>query len=278
MGRRIIALAAAVVLALVGVMLVLVYARGADERALQGQQPQAIYVAEQVVPAGTTLKDAERGGLIKRTQVAAKATPAGALADVNGDNSALVALADLAPGQVVLTKAFGTERLGQRAIAVPAGKVAVSVSLEDPNRVGAFVTPGSTITIYDTYDVKKIGTDDATKQYNELNVKGTGVLLSKVQVIGIGTTALSGASVAPASEEEDEKGSATAPTTQTPVQSYLVTVAVTPQDSVKLVHAIQHAANLQNNPAKHIYFSLEGPDTTVDPKLSTDDFRYHGTP
>jgi len=274
MGRRVLALFAAVVLAIVGAALVFAYASGADERALEGQQPQTVFVSEQVVPSGTTLKDAERGGLIKRTQVAAKAKPADALTEVNGDNSSLIALSELAPGQVVLVQAFGTERLGQKAIDVPAGKVAISVSLEDPNRLGAFVTAGSTITLYDTYDVRKLGTDEATKQYNELNVKGTSVLLTKVQVIGIGTESLSGASVSKVSDEEEEAQAA--PTT--PVQSYLVTVAVTPAESLKLVHAIQHTANLQNNPAKHIYFGLDGSDTTVPPTLTTDDFRYHGAP
>lgn len=277
MGRRILALVAAVALALVGAVLVLLYARSADVRALEGQQPTTVYVTEKLVGSGTTLKDAERGGLIKRTQVAAKAVPAGALKGVDGENSGLVALADITPGQVVLNAAFGTERLGEKAIGVSPGKVAISVSLEDPNRVGAFVTPGSLITIYDTYDVKKLGTDEATQQYNELGVKGTGVLLTKVPVIGIGTTSLGGSAISPASDDEKKKGDAVAPTTATPVQSYLVTVEVSPADSVKLVHAIQHSQNLQNNPAKHIYFGLEGADTAVPPTLSTDDFRYHGT-
>ena len=276
MGRRVLALVAAVVLALVGSALVLLYARTADTRALEGHQPTTVYVTEKLVGSGTTLKDAERGGLIKRTQVAAKAVPAQALRSIDGENSSLVALADIAPGQVVLGAAFGTERLGQKAIGVSPGKVAISISLEDPNRVGAFVTPGSLITIYDTYDVKKLGTDEATAQYNDLGVKGTSVLLSKVQVIGIGTTSLTGASINPASDKEKENGAAA--TTTTPVQSFLVTVEVSPADSVKLVHAIQHSANLQNNPAKHLYFGLEGADTTVPQNLATDDFRYHGTP
>ncbi len=273
MGRRIVALIAAVVLALVGAVLVLVYAKGADERALVGQQPQIVYVSKELVPTGTKLKDAERGGLITRTQVAAKAKPDGALAMVDGSNSALVALADVAPGQIILAAGFGTERIGQKAIGVPAGKVAVSISLEDPNRVGAFVTAGSTISIFDTYDITKLGTDDATKQYNELKVKGTNVLLTKIQVIGIGATSLSGSS-ATSPTPEDPAGGASA----TPVQSFLVTVAVTPAESIKLIHAIQHSSNLQNNPAKHIYFALEGSDTTVDPQLSTDDFKYQGAP
>lgn len=276
MGRRILALIAAAVLALVGSVLVLLYVRGADSRALDGQQPQTVYVSERVIPAGTTLKDAERGGLIKRTQVAALAKPLGALTEINAENTAHVALAQLPPGQVILNAAFGTERLGEKAITVPTGKVAISVSLEDPNRVGAFVTPGSLITIYDTYQIKKIGTDEATKQYNELDVRGTSVLLSKVSVIGIGTTSLSSAASV---DEVGAAGSKSAGTTQeTPIQAFLVTVAVTPQESIKLVHAIQHSAQAQNNPAKHLYLGLEGPDTTVPPNLGTDDFKYHGTP
>lgn len=271
MGRRIIAVVAAVVLALIGAVLVLLYARGADDRALAGQQPQTVYVSEQVVPSGTTLKDAERGGLVKRTQVAAKAKPSGAISEVNSDNSALVALSDLAPGQIVLAAAFGTEQIGHKAINVPAGKVAVSVSLEDPNRVGAFVTPGSLITLFDTYDLKKLGTDEATQQYNELKIKGTSVLLTKVPVIGIGATSLSARTTL--DSKKGEQATAT-----TPIQTYLVTLAVTPAQAVKLVHGIQHSEGLQNNPAKHIYFALEGSDTTVDPNLSTDDFRYHGAP
>ena len=166
--------------------------------------------------------------------------------------------------------------MGQKAITVPAGKVAISVSLEDPNRVGAFVTPGTSITIFDSYQLKKLGTDEATKQYNELDIRATSVLLTKVSVIGIGTTSLSGAVSAPA--PADDSGKVAAPTTNTPVQSYLVTVAVSPLEALKLVHAIQHTTTLQNNPAKHLYLGLEGPDTTVPPNLNTDDFRYHGTP
>jgi len=271
MGRRIIALVAAVVLALAGAALVLLYARSADDRALQGHQPETVYVTEKLISSGTTLKDAERSGLLKRTQLAAKAKPSGALTTIDGDNSGLVALADIAPGQVVLARAFGTERIGQRAVNVPAGKIAISVSLEDPNRVGAFVTPGSNITIYDTYVLEKLGTDEATKQYNELEIQGTSVLLTKVPVIGIGATSLSGSA-----ERAIDSENAAQTTTRTPIQTYLVTVAVTPADSLKLVHAIQHGEG-QNNPAKHLYFGLEGADTTVSPNSSTDDFRYHGT-
>lgn len=269
MPRRVIAIILAVILGLLGAGLVFLYAKGADRRAVESQQPKTIYVVKQVVPAGTSLKDAQRGGLIETAEVAAKAVPAGVLTTIGPDNSGLVAVTDVAPGQYAFEAAFGTQRVGQKAIVVPTGKIAISVSLEDPNRVGAFVTPGSKITIYDTSKLQKVGVDEATKQFNELNVRSTSVLLKGIEVIGIGASSLT----SPASTTNEKGGNSQQPAQ---IQTYLVTVAVTPEESIRLVHAIQHSDQLQNNPAKHIYFGLEGPDLTVDPKLNANDLTLHG--
>ncbi len=239
---------------------------------MESQQPKTIYVVKQVVPAGTTLKDAQRGGLIEAADVATKAVPAGVLTTIGPDNSGLVAVTDIAPGQYAFEAAFGTQRVGEKAIVVPAGKLAISVSLEDPNRVGAFVTPGSKITIFDTYKIQKVGVDEATKQFNELNIRSTSVLLKGIEVIGIGASSLT--SPAPATNEKG--GGVSSAQQPAQIQTYLVTVAVTPEESIRLVHAIQHSDQLQNNPAKHIYFGLEGSDLTVDPKLNANDLSLHG--
>ncbi|MEO5983574.1 MAG: Flp pilus assembly protein CpaB, partial [Pedococcus sp.] len=89
MGRRLVAIFAAAVVALVGVTAVLLYARGADARAVASQQPTSVYVVQSIVPAGTTLKDAVQNGLIIKTSVASVGVPAGALAGVDGSNGGL---------------------------------------------------------------------------------------------------------------------------------------------------------------------------------------------
>ena len=76
MGRRIIAIFAAAVVALIGVTAVLLYARGADQRAVAANQPVDTYIAAKVVPAGTPLKDAVRTGLLEKTTAAARHRPA----------------------------------------------------------------------------------------------------------------------------------------------------------------------------------------------------------
>ena len=122
MGRRILAIAAAAVIALIGAVLVLLYARGADNRAVAAASPTTVYVSNAAVPAGTSLKEAIRLQEITQTQVAARSLPAGALTTVDDSNSALVALTDIPPGQYVLAAAFGETPLGQKALQVAAGQ------------------------------------------------------------------------------------------------------------------------------------------------------------
>jgi pilus assembly protein CpaB len=227
MGRRILAIFAAAVIALVGVISVMLYARGADARAVSANQPTSVYVSTKAIPAATQLKDALRDGSLVKTVVPAKAVPLGALADVNADNSSLVAVTDIAPGEYVLASRFGSTPQGTKAIEVPQGKVAVAVQLTDPARVGSFVTPGSHIAIFDSYKIKALGNSAQAQQVNGTDIEGTSLLLDDVLVIGMGSTALN-----PGSQAGAAAGAPAA------APGYLVTVAVTPDQAARLIHAI----------------------------------------
>jgi pilus assembly protein CpaB len=242
MGRRILAILAAALVAVVGVAAVLLYARGADARAVAAQQPTDVYVVKTVVPSGTTLKDAVQTGLIVKTSVIAKGKPVGALEAVDGSNGGLFALSDIQPGEYVLADRFGVKPVGTKAIEVPAGQVAVSISLADPARVGTFLTPGSKVVLYDTY-TPKAGSSAQNETSSAATVQQTRVLLDDVLVIAMGQASLT---PAPAAGE----GEAAAP-----VAGALMTVAVTPADAVRLVHGIQTGT---------LYAALRGTDAKVD--------------
>jgi pilus assembly protein CpaB len=243
MGRRIIAIFAAALVALVGVASVLMYAKGAEARAIEAQTPTQVYVAAQVIPSGTTVKDAVRQGFLVKTSVAAKGAPAGALKDVTDSNSSLLALTDIQPGEFVLESRFGETPVGTKAIDVPSGMVAVSVELTDPARVGTFVTPGTHIAIFDSYKIVSLGTDAKSKVFNEQDIKGTSVLLEDVLVIAMGTGTLT-----PAPTPTDGAAEAA------PAQSFLVTVAVTPTDAARLIHGINNGK---------LYAALRGSDVKM---------------
>lgn len=253
MGRRVLAILVAAVLALLGALLVFTYARNADNRAVAGQQPKQVYVTKSVVPAGTTLKDALAQNLIVKTVVAAKSEPVGALESIDKTNESLIAVADVPPGQYLLAAAFGTTKIGTKAIPVPDGMLAISVSLSDPARVGNFVTPGSHISVFETAKLKKFGTDPVSKQFNDLDIKGTAVLLPDAMVIGMGN-ATTGSAPKPTETANAQAQSGGA--------SFLVTLAVSPADSVRLVHAINNYT---------LYAGLRGSKVTMPPGLQADD-------
>jgi pilus assembly protein CpaB len=257
MGRRVIAIFAAALIALVGVASVLLYARGADARAVSANQPTQVYVSTAQVPSSTSLKDAVRTGLLVKTAVPAKAVPAGALTTVDDSNSSLLAMTDIGAGEYVLASRFGTTPQGTKAIEVPAGMVAVSVQLTDPARVGSFVTPGTHIAIFDSYKIKAIGDDPKSKALNDADVKGTSLLLADVLVIGMGETALNPGSQPDATAKDGEQAAA-----QSPNASFLVTVAVTPQDAARLVHGINNGT---------LYAALRSADLKLTDTKTVDD-------
>jgi pilus assembly protein CpaB len=236
MGRRVIPVLIAMLVGLIGVAAVLLYANGADSRAVADQRPQSVFMARERVPSGTTAADAVAKGLLVPTQIAAKGVPAGALTKIDAANGKLVALTDIAVGEFVVASRFGTTPTGQRAIQVPDGQVAISVSLSDPGRVGTFVTPGSRIVIYDTY------VPAATAKATASGAKETRVLLDDALVIAVGSTSLT-----PVANVEGQA--------QAPAANMLVTVALPPGTAAKLVHGIQTGT---------LYAGLRGTDAKAD--------------
>jgi len=236
MGRRVMAALAAMLVGMIGVAAVLIYASGADARAVEDQRPQTVFIAQELVPTGTSAADAVAKGLMGPTQVAAKGVPVGALTKVDGATGKLVALTDITQGEYVVASRFGTTPTGAKAIQVPDGQVAVSVALTDPGRVGTFMTPGSRIVIYDTYIplVPAKGTPPGTKE--------TQVLLDDVLVIAMGTTSLTPVAKVEGQAPAEASGS-------------LVTVALPPATAAKLVHGIQTGT---------LYAGLSGTNTKAD--------------
>lgn len=266
-GRRILAIVLAAVLALVGGVMVLLYARNADERAVSAATPKTVYTSSLQIPAGTSIRDALRLRMLTETQIPANGVPTGALSEVTDDNATLLALTDIPQGQYVLAASFGDTPLGQRVMQVPTGKLAVSVALSEPARVGRFVTPGSFLTLFATHPqaakAAKATTGPAqtgtaqtgTAQTGSAQTMATSVLLDNVQVIAVGPTPLLGG----AAQETPPKDKAAE---QQQGASVLVTLAVTPEQATRLVHAVNRYT---------LYAGLRGSEVKVNPTLETTD-------
>ena len=259
MGRRVLAIAAALLVALLGAAGVVVYAQSADARAVAGQTTQQVYIAAAPVPEGTSAAEAVAQKLLVPQSVVAKGVPAGALVSVSGATGALVATSTISQGEIVLASRFGHLVDQQPTSPVPEGKVGITVSLADPQRVAPLLTPGAHLVIYDTFNPrnpKAPSPDGGHLRDDPPGVRATRILLPDVQVIGVGSAVVQ-SSPTPGPAPTAPAGAAPATT------GALVTVAVTPGQAIVLVHGAQTGT---------LYAGLRGEKLTLDPKaLITDD-------
>ncbi len=246
MGRRVIALVVAGVIAVVGVLSLFVYARAADSRAVAGLDPKPIYVSTKLVPAGTTLDEAVASGALQLTQVPLKALPLGALDKVEDANKALVAVSDINPGEYILASRFGTTKAANQKVAIPSGKVAVSIQLSLPEGVNSFVTPGSSIVVFSTYEIKQASSGPTNNGGgSEFKQSETRILLDEVTVLGVDQSSNTPPPTTAAATAAPASGSS----------GVMLTVAVTPNEAVRLVQGVR---------SSQLYVALRGTDVKAD--------------
>lgn len=230
MGRRVIALIAAALVAIFGVVAMLAYVNGADRRAVANADPQPVYITQKVVPVGTTLQAALDQELIVRTDVAAKSRPIGALSTIDDTNKNLVAMSDIGIGEYVLASRFGTTPNGNRALPVPSGMVGITMRLSTEAAVDHFITPGSKIMVFATVDVVRTvtlppGAPIPSTRPTEVWPQ-TRVLLAEASVLGVDEVSLAPSTAAPTGAAAAQGGGG----------SIFVTVALSPDDATRLAH------------------------------------------
>ena len=209
MGRRTLLLIAALVVAALGTTGIFLYVNGVDQRAEAGYELVDVLVASTPITAGTSAQDAQDVGAFDvRPFIASSVEGLSALSDISGIADQ-VALAPIAAGSPILASQFGSP--GESSVLpMPPGKLAVSLQLDDPQRVAGFVEPGSNVVVFLT----------SASGGNSGQV-ATRVLLTDVPVIAAGATTL--VTAAGADGEQLPKA--------------LLTVAVDQKDAQKLVYA-----------------------------------------
>lgn len=220
MARRSVLLIVAVLIALVGTSLIVLYVQGIDARATEGQELVEVLTATDVIDAGEDVAAAQEAGKFEKTQVRRSDMVEGALTSTSSITD-LVAVGTIYPGEQILAKKFGN--LGDAGtLVIPDDKLAVSVELTDPERVAGFVNPGSEVAIFVSADpvlYKPDGKEQKLAQY-------TGLLLPKVEVVGVGTTSIAARTTTSEEGEETEQ-----------VARTILTVAVDQEQAEKLIYA-----------------------------------------
>jgi pilus assembly protein CpaB len=217
MRSRVLPMALALVLAFVAAVAVLVYVRGTEDRVRAEARTSTMLVSTGMIPTGLSLAEAQAQGLLEETTVPAQNVPAGSLNQITTQTGPLLALADIPPGQVLFAAGFAAQLPDLGPIDVPEGMAAVTVQLNDPQRVGTFLRPGAQVAVFDTVAVPRTDTSAG-------EVRETRVLLPRITVLAVGAATVAA----------DAEGDA--------ATSALITVAVDQKQAERLIHASQTGA------------------------------------
>ncbi|MFL5881726.1 MAG: Flp pilus assembly protein CpaB [Actinomycetota bacterium] len=181
MQSRVLAILIAVVLALVATAALVVYVNGADRRAVSGQEPRMVWVAAQLIKAGTSGQTARNTGLIKQVPVPNKNVVAGAVLSMPQIENRYAAVDIVAGEQLLLRRWVGAEDVaGRRLLQIEPGHQALAIEMDMVRQVAGFVTPGDKVSLVLSMKRPAPGGDLERSQF----------LLQNVQVLAVGATAL----------------------------------------------------------------------------------------
>ncbi|NPC43544.1 Flp pilus assembly protein CpaB [Nocardioides sp. zg-1230] len=222
MARRSVLLMVAVLIALIGTALIVVYVQGIDARAAEGQELVEVLVATDTLEAGESVSAAQEAGKFDTKEVRRDDVVDGALSSTSSISD-LVATGPIYPGEQLIARKFGT--LGDTdSLVIPDDKMAVSVELTDWERVAGFVNPGNEVAIFGTALAPvRIAPDGEETKLGDW----TRVVLPRVPVLGVGTTSVTSRTT---QSDDGEEVVEEVPTT-------ILTIAVSQAEAEKLIHS-----------------------------------------
>jgi pilus assembly protein CpaB len=235
--RRILTIIVAIVLAVVGTGAVMIYVKQADQRALAGQKAVSVLVATQQVPAGTTAGAALRDGFLQAQKLPSESVPTDAVRSIGPAISGLVLSANLASGQLLLRPMLVTKTVAATGLAIPAGKVALTVQMCLQKAVAGYIRPGSQIAVFNTFFKGKAGS--VTWSCAGTNWQGgakdirTRLVLTNVSVLAVGTASTGTTSTTTTTTGVFSQNNSSSSSNST---TLMVTVAVSQTDAERLIH------------------------------------------
>lgn len=266
--RRILGIAVAILLAVVGTTSLVLYVQSAKDEAIADEELVEVYVVDEHVPMGATSETIEASVSVERVPTRLKQP--GAVTDLD-DLGDQVAGADLQPGDQLVAARL---TMAEAVAADVTDKVQVSALLDAERAVGGTLRKGDLVGVYlsfdpfeldeagqpepvettqpaaiatgepsptsDTSDVDADTTPDKTPNLTRLEFHH--VLVTNVQTVN-----------APVTPAEDADGDDPTVIAQVTGTQYVVTLALSPEESERFVFAKEFG---------HVWLSIE--PSTVD--------------
>jgi pilus assembly protein CpaB len=193
MNRRVLAIAIALLLAVIGTGAVLAYVSRANARAAAGLKPVTVLVAQRQIPVGTPAAAAWQDGSLRDETLPARSVSPDAVGSITADLGSLVMSSDVMPGQVLLRQMLVPAALVSGGLAIPGSMVAVTIPLCMPEAVAGYVRAGSQVAIFDTFSSQSLSSSESCSQ-SGVSHQGqssgtveTRVVLPRVLVLAVGS-------------------------------------------------------------------------------------------
>lgn len=235
---RTIAIVAAIVLAAVATFAIFRYVDGLREEAFQEAELVEVYIASDIIPAGTAAETAIGQGLIEAADVPREDRPANAITSLESIEGQ-VTLDRVLEGDIIQQGRFGDPAAaGATGFEIPEGRQAISVEVGVPQGVAGFVRPRDQISMIahiaapaptevvlgpDGAPVEPQAGDAAEETRSQF-------LLQDVEVLAVGRRVVS----------TNEEGQTQDQVQQT--ESILATIAVTAEDAERVVFALNEGS------------------------------------
>jgi pilus assembly protein CpaB len=225
MQSKVLAILIAVVLALVATVALVVYVNSADKRAIADQEPVRVWVAAKLITAGTSGVNAKNNGLIREVEVPRKNVVPGVVVSLSQIQAKRAAL-NIVPGEQLLQSRWvsAEEVTGRRLLPIPEDHQALSIGLDLTRQVAGFVTPGDHVSMVLSMKRPAAGGGDVDRSQ---------FLLQNIQVLAVGSTALSNASSQGGGGRVNQRGSQNVAA---------VTLSIPEGDVVRVVYAAEHGS------------------------------------
>lgn len=210
--RRIVVIVVAALAGLLAASAAYAYMQGADSRAYKGAELVRVFKVKKDIPKGMGGDEAIAKEFVTSDEVPTEFRPGTALTDL-ASLKGKVAIAALSPNQVVVDGMFVDPRVAQVTAAqrIPAGNVAVTVSMDQVRGVAGLLVPGDKVNVM-------VMIEGAQR-----------VLLQNVPVLFIGSTA---------APEAGETAAVANP------GSDLITFAVPQKEATRIAYASQQPGGL----------------------------------
>ncbi|MGK3956918.1 Flp pilus assembly protein CpaB [Arthrobacter sp. R4] len=234
MKTRLLGGIAALLVAIIGTVMLVMYVQNADKRALADTETEAVYIVEKPVAAGTSTDKLAASVVQKEVPKLALASDTVTNLDDLGDK---VTAVPLVPGEQLLSSRMvdANSLLGPSRVQVPAGMQEITLKLPIERVVGGILKAGDTVGVF-------ISLDDATTNVATGDVvsKSSGTQLTFHKVLVTAAQFSNGAAA------KSESTTATTSDGATPAKkeatgdgTYLITIARNSADAERVIFATE---------------------------------------